>query len=178
MHMETRRTTTQPSRGDGYERRDANVRTLVKLGIGMAVSIAVILVVMKWTFDYFQSSTPLGPPATYLDNARLLPPSPRLQTEPRVELHDYCTAQMRMLDTYGWVDQGNGIVRIPVQRAMDLTLQRGLLQARPANQTPPTDEPAFVSAGGTMDSASRVPPAQDLYGQCGYVNQWGAIPTQ
>ena len=39
---------------------------------------------------------------------------------------------MEKLDTYGWVDHDNGIVRIPIDRAIDATVQRGL-PARPAS---------------------------------------------
>ena len=37
-----------------------------------------------------------------------------------------------MLDGYRWVDRNNGIVRIPVDDAMKLTLQRGLPSRRQA----------------------------------------------
>jgi hypothetical protein len=37
------------------------------------------------------------------------------------------------LTTYGWVDRENGIVHIPIDRAMDLILQRGL-PTRPQSQ--------------------------------------------
>jgi len=33
---------------------------------------------------------------------------------------------MQKLDSYGWIDQDNGIVRIPIDRAIDVTVQRGL----------------------------------------------------
>jgi hypothetical protein len=35
-------------------------------------------------------------------------------------------AQNQKLDSYGWQDQSNGIVHIPIDRAMDLVVQRGL----------------------------------------------------
>ncbi|HEY3932726.1 MAG TPA: hypothetical protein VGM58_10205 [Verrucomicrobiae bacterium] len=35
-------------------------------------------------------------------------------------------AQNKKLNSYGWIDHSNGIVRIPIARAMDLILQRGL----------------------------------------------------
>ncbi|HUC85551.1 MAG TPA: hypothetical protein VL970_10195 [Candidatus Acidoferrales bacterium] len=35
-------------------------------------------------------------------------------------------AQDAQLNSYGWVDRSNGIVRIPIARAMELLLQRGL----------------------------------------------------
>jgi hypothetical protein len=34
--------------------------------------------------------------------------------------------QMEKLNSYGWVDRSNGIVRIPIDRAVELILQRGL----------------------------------------------------
>ncbi len=39
------------------------------------------------------------------------------------------------LNTYGWVDRKNGKVHIPIERAMQLLLQRGL-PIRPADQQP------------------------------------------
>src|SRR5437762_1164629 len=39
-----------------------------------------------------------------------------------------------VLTTYGWIDRKNGIVRIPIDRAMDLLLQRGLPTRPPAQQ--------------------------------------------
>ena len=36
------------------------------------------------------------------------------------------TQRERGLGSYDWVDQKNGVVRIPIDRAMDLVAQRGL----------------------------------------------------
>src|SRR5277367_6378199 len=38
-------------------------------------------------------------------------------------LADLRAANVEALTTYGWVDQGKGIVRLPIERAMELTLQ-------------------------------------------------------
>ncbi len=35
-------------------------------------------------------------------------------------------AEEKILHSYGWIDQQKGIVRIPIERAMELTAQRGL----------------------------------------------------
>jgi hypothetical protein len=42
-----------------------------------------------------------------------------------LDLKDYRADQERILKGYGWVDSQAGIVRIPVDRAMDLLLQKG-----------------------------------------------------
>ncbi len=55
-----------------------------------------------------------------------LPPEPRLQTNPREDLADLRRAEERVLDSYGWVDKDAGVVRIPIDDAMRLTVERGL----------------------------------------------------
>jgi hypothetical protein len=53
-------------------------------------------------------------------------PLPPTRNTPVTDLADMRDAEKRALTTYGWVDQQKGIVRIPIDQAMKLTLQRGL----------------------------------------------------
>jgi hypothetical protein len=53
-----------------------------------------------------------------------LPIAP-LVNEP-VVLAEFRTREESALSTYGWVDQGAGIVRLPIDRAKDLVIERGL----------------------------------------------------
>jgi hypothetical protein len=128
MSMETNRPGTHGSQGEGYERRDADVRALLQFGFWLAVLLLAILFSMKWTYEFFSKVEPTGPPATPVmsENGRVLPPSPRLQVKARADLQKYRDAQQDELTTYGWTDQHNGVVRIPIDRAMDLIIQRGL----------------------------------------------------
>jgi hypothetical protein len=152
-------------RGRGFEERDASIKGLIQFAFWMAVVLAVTLVGMKWTFDYFKRAEPMGPTASPLvtESQRVLPPSPRLQAQPHLELAEYCTAQQQEVTTYSWVDQGSGVVHIPVDRAMDLILERGL-PARPLSEAPsgaasaPVATP--ITAGGN-----------DLLGPCGYLSE-------
>jgi hypothetical protein len=153
-------------RGPGYEQRDANIKGLIQFAFGMAVVLVVVLFGMRWTFDYFKKIEPLGPTASPMVSAtqRELPPNPRLQANPRDDLQVYCAAQEQAVNTYGWVDQQSGIARIPIDRAMDLILQRGLL-SRSSSE---------VAAAGETSLASVVPPAPgggDVRGQCGYLTE-------
>ena len=52
-------------------------------------------------------------------------PEPRLQTEPHADLHRLLAAQRKTLSTYSWVDPGQQIVRVPIERAMQLIIGRG-----------------------------------------------------
>src|SRR5271163_3346465 len=98
-------------RGPGYEVRDANPKALLQFAFWMALTIAVTLVAMKFTFNIFDRLEPLGPPASPVTDTRELPPNPKLQVVPRQELKDYCEAQEKNVDGYAWVDQQSNVVR-------------------------------------------------------------------
>ncbi len=168
--METKRPGPEPE-NEGYERRDVDIPALLKLALGLALLIAVTLVVIKWTFAEFDKLEPLGPPASPFSDVRQLPPAPRLQPAPHMELKDYCVAQKNNVDSYAWVDQKQGTVRIPVDRAMDLILQKGL-PARASNGAPATDLPGIAVGAQNTQSASY------LEGPCGYLADPGVVPPK
>jgi len=153
-------TDPQAAKEKGYERRDASVVGLLKFALWLSVVLVVVLYAMKWLFFYFERTQQLGPPASPFENARVLPPKPRLQVEPRVELRTYCEGEQQQVDSYGWVDPHIGYVRIPVDRAIDKVLENGL-PARASSETP--TPPADSSV------APSVPQTPDLLGPCGYI---------
>jgi hypothetical protein len=165
MSMETKKTRPDAhgEENPGYEKRDANLRILLHFGFWLAVIIVVAFVGMNYTLDYFQRVQPLGPKASPLaSDQRVLPPSPRLQARPHQELSDYCRVQQQNLTSYGWVDQQNGVVQIPVDRAMELVLEQGL-PVRPTSAVPAGS--AGIHQVGTVDS----PLPAGVEGPCGYL---------
>jgi hypothetical protein len=151
--------------GAGYEQRDASIPALLKFGFWMAVVIVVTMVAMKYTFNYMDRTQTVSPSATATAfvRPRELPPSPRLQAEPRQELRDYCAAQERELNTYGWVDQRLRVVHIPINQAMDLVLKNGLpIRASAPTGAAAVPVPPAMSAGGA-----------DLQGPCAYATGEG-----
>ncbi len=111
-----------------HETTDADVRAIVKFAVGLFVTLVAALVLVTVVFNYFAAHQGLGPPASPFADTRELPPPnvPRLQPAPPRELGEYEKEQEELLQTYGRVDQKNGVVRIPIQRAMDLLIERGL----------------------------------------------------
>ncbi len=61
--------------------------------------------------------------------------TPTPQATPDEALRQLRATEDATLTTYGWVDRQNGIVHIPIDRAMELLLQRGL-PTRLQNQRP------------------------------------------
>jgi hypothetical protein len=66
-------------------------------------------------------------------------PQPRLEKNERVEINDFLLKEEQTLDSYGWVDQKAGVVRIPIDRAMQLIAQRGLSTTPKVGTVPPSE---------------------------------------
>lgn len=69
-------------------------------------------------------------------------PRPGLLVDEPTALAEFRTAQDDMLAHYGWVNQGGGIVRLPISRAKELMLERGF----PVRQAVPSAEVPAVAA--------------------------------
>ena len=54
------------------------------------------------------------------------PPPPNLLVNEPTVLDQFRTAEAHALTTYGWVDKTNNVVRLPIDRAKELVLERGL----------------------------------------------------
>lgn len=61
------------------------------------------------------------------------PRGPRLQTQPFKDIYLLRERERERLTSYGWVDQGAGVVHIPIEDAMRLMAERGI---KAAPQTP------------------------------------------
>ena len=132
--------------GRGHETSDANIRGLVLSGIGLLILILAGLLVSLGVFRYFVSHQGLGPPASPFANERALPPEPRLQVSAPADLKQYKAAQDEVLTSYGWVDESAGVVRIPIDRAMAVLLQKGL----PVHSVAPAKQGAPKTSGANF----------------------------
>ncbi len=54
------------------------------------------------------------------------PPSPRLQTQPFKDIYLLRQGENERLGSYGWVDKEAGVTHIPVDRAMEVMIERGI----------------------------------------------------
>jgi hypothetical protein len=75
---------------------------------------------------------PLAAPAPAHGQLPPLPPGPNLLTSEPTNLRTFRASEDMSLSTYGWVDQNAGTVRIPIDRAKELILERKLLPVAPA----------------------------------------------
>jgi hypothetical protein len=112
-----------------HETSDVDIRAVFGFGAGLVVVALLINLLTYALFRYFDARegrhvTPQYPLAA-AEGSRV-PPEPRLQTNPRQDLADFRAREDQTLTSYGWVDRNGGVVRIPIDEAIRLTLQRGL----------------------------------------------------
>lgn len=110
--------------GPRYEARDANVRRLLFLGLSLALVIVLTLFGAAKLMAFLTALQPQGLPPSPLATAVDLPPKPRLQIAPPVDLAQKRKADDAVLNSYGWIDRSSGTVRIPIDRAMELLAER------------------------------------------------------
>ena len=111
------------------ETSDVNVSAIVVFVVVLVVTTAVVFGGVFAVYRYFGAQAARSVTAEYplATNAmRRLPPEPRLQTDPRDDLANLRRSEDSVLQSYGWIDRGAGIVHIPVEQAMKLTAARGL----------------------------------------------------
>jgi hypothetical protein len=111
----------------GHERRDIRVGTVLGWSVGL-VGLVLFTVVTMWLLVQGLRSRQehLSPPASPLAGSYgpSEPPAPRLQTDPRGDIARLRAREQAQLDGYGWIDRGAGTVHIPIDRAMELFVQR------------------------------------------------------
>jgi hypothetical protein len=112
----------------GHETRDVNLKFFASVMVGLFMILMVGMSVSLWYQNTLREGvrmrdTPPPPLAATLPKD---PPEPRLQPTPGVDLQKFRAEEEKVLHNYGWVDAGSGIARIPIERAMELTAQRGL----------------------------------------------------
>jgi hypothetical protein len=129
-----------PSAGSSHEVSDINPKRVAIVGLGLATVIALALLVTYGLFHYFYSgetrTRPLPSPLSY---SREPTPEPRLSVEPGEELKTLRSEEDAMLKSYGWIDRDKGVVRIPIDRAIEILAERGL-PVRAAKSAPAADQ--------------------------------------
>ncbi len=114
--------TTPAGRIDGdrqwrTEPNRVNIRALYLFAVTLAILLILIQPIVGRLLRDFQGRRPVESFTSTLQTAHWLLPGAELETTRRRE--------DRNINSYGWIDRQNGIVRIPVVRAMELMVRNG-----------------------------------------------------
>jgi len=113
----------------GYAPYDQKIGPIVRFTVVLAAVTVLVLLLMKVASGILEreasrGSRPVHPLAE--TETVELPPEPRLQESPALDLLRFRAREEERLSTYGWVDRPNGVVRIPIERAMEIVAREGL----------------------------------------------------
>jgi len=121
-----------------HETTDADVGLLAKLGVFGSVVILIVIAAMLLLFRQFLArGTALDPEPSPYAASPAPHDGPELQTDAASELRAIRAREELLLATYGWIDRERRIVRIPIERAKELLLERAEPpDAEPENEVP------------------------------------------
>jgi hypothetical protein len=106
--------------GFDYERSDIQSGGIAWIGVGLAAFVITVPLVIPLTFPQsMHHISPTVPPALSTD-------FPVLEVAPSESLQRLRQADAQLSDSYGWTDRDHGAVRIPVARAVESLLRRGI----------------------------------------------------
>jgi len=111
----------------GYEPKDTNFGALVMLIGLLFILLGGILIVARHLDRLFtRYSAVHDQPESPMSDMRRLPPEPRLQVDPAVDLIRMRDVENVTLNNYAWIDSDAGKVRIPIARAMAILAESRL----------------------------------------------------
>ncbi len=151
-----------------HEERDINVWAIGKVGIGLVLTTIACILIVLGVFRFLEVQYAAQPPAqpVFVQDARQLPPEPRLVPDEPETLREVRNAEDQILNGYSWADQQHTQVKIPIGMAIDKLLQKGLparAQA-PASAADGVTVPTGSGLGSKMQQVGG-PLASDLQGK-------------
>jgi hypothetical protein len=124
----------------GFERQDLQPSGILYFLLALAAGTAFSIVALRGVYAYLDHREKALQPAVSplvtnvpADTRHIAPgypqstfPNPKLEEDERGQLNGILTEEEKTLYSYGWVDEKAGTLHIPIERAMDLLVQRGL----------------------------------------------------
>ncbi len=123
----------------GYETRDISLVVLLKWGIFLFAFVAFNSVLTLGVYYLFVRQEVRQDSPAEANALKRLPqdPYPLLQPKPVLDIKDYRVKEDSRVTSPAWADKPGGTLRVPINRAMEMVLQKGL-PARPNGSAVPS----------------------------------------
>ena len=110
-----------------YETEDFSPRGIRWFTAGLAILTVTVFIIMGWLLWALSGGRPPRQGVvTPTVPAPIMSPAPHLQVASSRDYQEMRAAEEAQLHSYGWVDRQAGIAAIPIERAMELLVKRGL----------------------------------------------------
>lgn len=132
-----------------YDRTDMSAKAIVGFLIFLAIA-GVFMHLILWGIyksfaENYKGQAGMAPysPSGIMTTTRQLPkgdpertfPPPRLQSDDVADMNKFRAEEEQILNSYDWVDQNAGVVRVPIESAVQALAQQGL----PTREATPFD---------------------------------------
>lgn len=115
-----------PDRHVGHETTDVSPQYVGLFALGLTLMIALVLPFLGWVFWHFEANARRADvPQSPLARNQITPP-PVLQNDPTADLVAFRHEEEERLAGYRWIDPRQGIVSLPIERAIEILSERGL----------------------------------------------------
>jgi len=115
--------------GAQYEHTDIDPSVGYKFALWLTVAMFISFGIVYGTFWFFEgrerSAAERGMKYPLAVGRTQEPPAPNLQTQPFKDVFKLREAEAMKIGAYGWVDKDGGVTHIPIDRAMDVMIERG-----------------------------------------------------
>jgi hypothetical protein len=115
-----------------YEARDLSLRATAGFAIGIVGTLLLVFGAIIFFERGLNRARSGSERASRIGASERIAAAPVLQTDAAAELRALRSKEDAMLESYGWIDRKAGVIRIPIERAIELTAERGL----PARKSP------------------------------------------
>jgi hypothetical protein len=142
--------TTPPSHSElNHETTDVNLTGITRIAIVSLLVIVAILVFVyffeKGMARFLTEDRPLPAMADKKPGVDRIPKAPLVVPDEPGTLRQLRSEEEQILNHYAWVDKSQGIVRIPIARALEFVAQNPALIA-PQGAPPPATSPGAPAA--------------------------------
>jgi hypothetical protein len=115
----------------GYEKSDLAAKWIFSFFAALFIGAIAIHFLIGWQLGRLRKEPPpvdrwTGPRRAASSSASSPGDYPRLQLSPAADMEAFRAREEAELNSYGWVNRTEGVARIPINRAMELLLQKGL----------------------------------------------------
>lgn len=118
-----------------YERSDLSVRAAA-LAVALLSTVIVLVGIALWLLQRDFQQRPPTAPSTATVTVPQGQLAPQLQLSPPQDLSELKAREAGILNSGAWVDRERGIVRVPIDRAMDALAESGWPEGAPSEEAP------------------------------------------
>lgn len=121
--------------GLGYETEDIAPQAALKFLIGIGISIVASLIIGYGAYVWILPDPPSALPSDRQESLKMQSPPENmapLQVYPVQDWDKFLKQDTEKITSYQWINASQGLVRIPVERAKEMVLEKGLPVTQPA----------------------------------------------